>query len=667
MSGWFKNLQGQLTELASEVLSEATEEIEDPESELQVLKKKLEEAEQQLLTERSNSELLQNKLTNTEEELYSKKIEFDTMTKKYMGMVESRDREIRSLQVLVIELEKELEELKQKSAMELAVLIQTHREDMEQLKNFYENKMSSSAIVTLFAFCAFLMYILFFFSSLLAEAEKFKACLKDCEEKCDGKEHEIKKLKTENQELTAAYNDLNEEYENHRAEHGSVVTSNRDLNIRIDTLKANLIEYEEKYELCKAENAETVKQLEKLTKDFENLRVSFESAKETSSFDSVVRNFELERLRSELEIVKHDRERLRDDVDRFTQSVKSIDIELNKLSCIDELMSQMNWLQAQQQIQAESFNEVRDWVCCGFLFFALITEARDKALSECERLRQHLLSMEESFTHEAIAAEERETELRSKIRQLELKTEETADNVISSSNAYEVSILFYEINIVKDERDHLKKVFLEKSSAVEKSEKALDDLRKIIRDINADHDSQTADYESQISKLKTDIQVILFFFNLVVIALVIDELETQLDEKVQGSSNSADINGHIDDEILRQLFLSYFTAEQSKKPEIALLLTSILKYSPEVTHYRFSNLSRPFAKQNQQPASRGWFGFGGSQKATQSGPSIAEQFISFLERESVRPTSHSLPIQSSLPSAPDKFADSEDLRSILDS
>lgn len=50
--------------------------------------------------------------------------------------------------------------------------------------------------------------------------------------------------------------------------------------------------------------------------------------------------------------------------------------------------------------------------------------------------------MEESFTHEAIAAEERETELRSKIRQLELKTEETADNVISSSNAYEVSILF---------------------------------------------------------------------------------------------------------------------------------------------------------------------------------------------------------------------------------
>lgn len=36
MSSWLRNLQGQLTELASEVLSEATEEVDDPESELQV-------------------------------------------------------------------------------------------------------------------------------------------------------------------------------------------------------------------------------------------------------------------------------------------------------------------------------------------------------------------------------------------------------------------------------------------------------------------------------------------------------------------------------------------------------------------------------------------------------------------------------------------------------
>lgn len=40
-------------------------------------------------------------------------------------------------------------------------------------------------------------------------------------------------FRRENAELTAAYNDLNEDFENHKAEHGSVVTSNRDLTARI--------------------------------------------------------------------------------------------------------------------------------------------------------------------------------------------------------------------------------------------------------------------------------------------------------------------------------------------------------------------------------------------------------------------------------------------------
>lgn len=37
MNSWLRNIQGQLTELATEVLQEATEEVEDPETELQVL------------------------------------------------------------------------------------------------------------------------------------------------------------------------------------------------------------------------------------------------------------------------------------------------------------------------------------------------------------------------------------------------------------------------------------------------------------------------------------------------------------------------------------------------------------------------------------------------------------------------------------------------------
>lgn len=36
MGTWLRNIQGQLSEFASEVLNEAVEEVNDPESELQV-------------------------------------------------------------------------------------------------------------------------------------------------------------------------------------------------------------------------------------------------------------------------------------------------------------------------------------------------------------------------------------------------------------------------------------------------------------------------------------------------------------------------------------------------------------------------------------------------------------------------------------------------------
>lgn len=66
-------------------------------------------------------------------------------------------------------------------------------------------------------------------------------------------------------------------------------------------------------------------------------------------------------------------------------------------------------------------------------------ETRDKATRECQRLREHLLAVEETSTKEAVLAEERETELRKRVRELEAKTEATADTVIQSTNTYQVS------------------------------------------------------------------------------------------------------------------------------------------------------------------------------------------------------------------------------------
>ncbi|VDN27648.1 unnamed protein product [Gongylonema pulchrum] len=96
------------------------------------------------------------------------------------------------------------------------------------------------------------------------------------------------------------------------------------LSARIDALKANLIEYEERYELCRNENAETVQQLEKLSNDFDRLRLSL-------SKNTAVEVDELKRLRTELDVSKGDREKLRADVERFRAAIGVIDKELNRL------------------------------------------------------------------------------------------------------------------------------------------------------------------------------------------------------------------------------------------------------------------------------------------------------------------------------------------------
>ncbi|EJW74369.1 hypothetical protein WUBG_14724 [Wuchereria bancrofti] len=117
---------------------------------------------------------------------------------------------------------------------------------------------------------------------------------------------------------------------------------------------------------------------------------------------------------------------------------------------------------------------------------------------------------------------------------------------------------------------------------------------------------------------------------------MIEELEASLEEHAQLAVASVS-SYTIDDQVLRQLFLSYFTADKDKQPEIAVLLASVLGYSQEeIAKINAANHS----------SSRGWFGFGGSSKLPQQNISLAEQFVRFLEKESLT-TPHSLPVQPS--------------------
>ncbi|KAL4003725.1 hypothetical protein ACH3XW_8780 [Acanthocheilonema viteae] len=1248
MSSWLRNIQGQLSEFASEVLNEAAEEVNDPESELRVIREKFLEAEKELSIEKENVQRLKKKIDNLEEELYAKNLELATINEKYTGVIESRDTQIRALQaelerthhaiqeslndgdddgffpannarvarmrdeidqlrkeaahwkrlvneqseksdaLKIAELEHNLAEQKTKFENEVAALIIAHNETVAELKSlnqegtnanekaenparYIERRISENDV------CKEQIHLLIeernlllekinsmreenelqadqvdkltfqavdkvlskkmnemeqqcenlqkqldttegeitdknsqisqlqtemeevhhlidiqrekFEKEIVSEREQSRAkieelqkevenlqllvnyhkegrdskeskmaetieelskqimiwrkraeCLESRSEEQTTLDRELEKLRRENAELTAAYNDLNEDFENHKAEHGSVVISNRDLTARIDALKANLIEYEERYEMCKNENAETVQQLEKLSNDFERLRLSFESSKTKNASNAVD---EVERLRTELDASKDDREKLRADVERFRSAIGIIDTELNRLresndrlvqdnkamgasldkfaeirdmlensdselknlrekffqlqsehelkekqwreqllelsearddakrrleecqretairqsrssdtalsaeivelkseeakittssegtvdsnngwekmadwdatapingsssangsnnctimnelrealavvtekteeceelrrqkhelnkeldlrqTCIDELMVQMNVLQSQQHINAETFAQLRGWANelerdklelernlvhtkekleyvqkqldtvkeelvnvkqvdsiqqtieeyeqkmrdqnaaheealrntntehmnvleeienklkaaedeikqlqqqnkvaeekhesvvrekdeflrinkelmeamqrkrelekanCELqhklneastqlteaeklrvelialveqkhtesikyhtqlqsvltekeqqtITFATYVErlsvleqelkncmdARDKALRECERLRDHLLTTEEASTKEALAAEERETELRQRIRILEQKTEESADNVIESANAYqrEITELTNELDFMKNEKVSIVDRLQEREKTLADTKIALSNLQNVLRDISIDHEAQVLQYENTIAELKKNMEKLSLDIaqfkqaqNIVEVEkqlleertvhlkeeitrknVMIEELEASLDEHAQLTMSSYT----IDDQVLRQLFMSYFTADKDKQPEIAVLLASVLGYSQE-----------DVAKINaaSHSSSRGWFGFGSSSKLSQQNVSLAEQFVHFLEKESLT-TSHSLPVQQS--------------------
>uniref|UniRef100_A0A8R1HRQ4 Uncharacterized protein n=2 Tax=Caenorhabditis japonica TaxID=281687 RepID=A0A8R1HRQ4_CAEJA len=274
------------------------------------------------------------------------------------------------------ELERRLEEQRQRKEHEIQALVESHAESMADLREMYEEKLTAMQVMPYDA------------SSSTSNAdtldavllEKFELCesgkkgksstngsdieerpvlveLGSHDELVDGRirqveaeldrckeekleaqqksELTVESLRVQNEELARAYDELNTEFEQFKARNTVTETRNSDLNNRIDSLKANLIEYEERYELCKKENNETVAQLEKLSIEFERLRTGVASVSQRRENCDMLIDEEVEKLRNALDESRAERERLRDDVQKFTVAVAEIDVELEKLRSVN--------------------------------------------------------------------------------------------------------------------------------------------------------------------------------------------------------------------------------------------------------------------------------------------------------------------------------------------
>ncbi|XP_074091522.1 thyroid receptor-interacting protein 11 [Macrotis lagotis] len=236
---------------------------------------------------------------------------------------------------------------------------------------------------------------------------------------------------------------------------------------------------------------------------------------------------------------------------------------------------------------------------------------------ELERLRNHLLETEDSYTREALAAEDRETKLKKKITILEEK-------LVSSSNAVEnashqanlqVESLQEQLNVVSRQRDETVLQLSVSQDQVKQYALSLANLQMVLEQFQQE---EKAMYSAELEKQKKEMsewkrkaetlegQVISLKENLEEANAALDSAsrlteqldlkEEQIEElKKQGELRQEMLDdvqnklmnlinsteGKVDKILMRNLFVGHFHTPKNKRHEVLRLMGSILGIQKE--------------------------------------------------------------------------------------
>ncbi|XP_076979491.1 thyroid receptor-interacting protein 11 isoform X2 [Tamandua tetradactyla] len=306
-----------------------------------------------------------------------------------------------------------------------------------------------------------------------------------------------------------------------------------------------------------------------------------------------------------------------------------------------------------------------------------VKHLRDKELrlnQELERLRNHLLESEDSYTREALAAEDRAANLRKKVTLLEEK-------LVSSSNAMEnashqaslqVESLQEQLNVVSKQRDETALQLSLSQEQVKQYALSLTNLQMVLEHFQQEEKAMySAELEKQNHLLKewknkaenlegklVSLQERLDEANAALdsasrLTEQLDLKEEQIEElkkqnelrqemlddsqkKLMNLVNSTE--GKVDKLLMRNLFIGHFHTPKNKRQEVLRLMGSILGIKKEEMEQLFS--------EDQGGVTRwmsGWLG--GGSKSVPNTPlrpnhqsvlnsSFSELFVKFLETES---------------------------------
>ncbi|XP_041827307.1 thyroid receptor-interacting protein 11 [Melanotaenia boesemani] len=295
---------------------------------------------------------------------------------------------------------------------------------------------------------------------------------------------------------------------------------------------------------------------------------------------------------------------------------------------------------------------------------------------ELERLRNHLLEIEDSYTREALAAEDRETELRRRVILLDEKLATSSNAVEKSSQqaSMQVESLQEQLSGVVKQRDDALVQLRTSQEQVNQYAVSLSNLQMVLEQFQQE---EKAMYSAELEKHKKEkeewrrkalmledqasaLQINLDEANAALdsASRLTDQLdlkEEQMEElkkqvevrqemleeaqrKLMNLLNSTE--GKIDKVLMRNLFLGYFHTPKTKRSDVLRLMGSVLGLSRDDVD--------KMLEEDRRPGVTGWVSSWLGSRGAQSVPntpqrptsgqdlnsSFSEMFVKFLETES---------------------------------
>ncbi|KFW76026.1 Thyroid receptor-interacting protein 11, partial [Manacus vitellinus] len=285
-------------------------------------------------------------------------------------------------------------------------------------------------------------------------------------------------------------------------------------------------------------------------------------------------------------------------------------------------------------------------------------EKEQRLNQELERLRNHLLEMEDSYTREALAAEDREVKLRKKVLILEEKLVSSSTAVENASHqaSLQVESLQEQLNLVTKQRDETVMQLTISQDQVKQYALSLANLQMVLEQF------QQGKVCQEIAKIATSTFHLGYLEEANTALDAASRLTEQLDikeEQIEELKKEGEIRkemledvqnklmnlmnsteGKVDKLLMRNLFIGHFHTPKNKRLEVLRLMGSILGIKKEELDQLLSEEQRGVTRWVT-----GWLGGGAGSKSVPSTPlrptqqnifnsSFSELFVKFLETES---------------------------------